>query len=184
MNTLCGLGPKGGPLVACSPRISHLCALTAPSPSPTVPLRAPFLPLQDTFMSRLEFLNPEGLRVDGRRAAEARHFDCKLGRGGARSAAEGHAFVAMGNTQVLAEVHGPRGGGGGAHDRAVLTVQLLPCAFGVGGGGRRGAQRGRGRKEVDLGDRIRQTFEVCPAEALISTVFTAFCSHFDTDRWP
>ena len=51
-----------------------------------------------------DLLNPEGLRIDGRRPNELRRIECKLG---VHSGADGSAFVQMGQTQVLCLVYGP-----------------------------------------------------------------------------
>ena len=53
----------------------------------------------------MELLSPEGLRMDGRRAAELRRLACRLGQ--ARGA-DGSAALQMGNTRVSAGVYGPR----------------------------------------------------------------------------
>ena len=53
---------------------------------------------------RHEFLSPEGLRVDGRRAGEARRIRCRLG---ALPDADGSAYLEQGNTKLLVSVHGP-----------------------------------------------------------------------------
>lgn len=56
-------------------------------------------------MSRVEYLNISGLRVDGRRETEIRRFRAKMG---IFPRADGSALVEMGNTKVFAVVHGPR----------------------------------------------------------------------------
>lgn len=53
---------------------------------------------------KIEFLSPEGLRIDGRRALELRKMVCRLG---VFDQADGSAYVEMGNTKVLATVYGP-----------------------------------------------------------------------------
>ena len=57
-------------------------------------------------MGRAEILNQaSGLRQDGRRINEIRRMVCRVGH---LPAADGSAYVEMGNTKVLAAVYGPR----------------------------------------------------------------------------
>lgn len=56
-------------------------------------------------MANKEYINPEGLRMDGRRPDELRKIRCKLGIF-ARS--DGSAYIEQGNTKVLVAVYGPR----------------------------------------------------------------------------
>ena len=56
-------------------------------------------------MSRVEYINVSGLRVDGRRPREVRRVRCQLGL---FPRADGSALFEQGNTRVLAVVHGPR----------------------------------------------------------------------------
>ena len=56
-------------------------------------------------MHRIEFISPEGLRVDGRRAEELRNIKCKLG---IFKRADGSAYYEQGNTKVLATIYGPK----------------------------------------------------------------------------
>lgn len=56
-------------------------------------------------MSRLEFLTPEGYRIDGRKAEEIRHLQCRIG--GLSSKADGSAMVQLGCTKVVSYVYGP-----------------------------------------------------------------------------
>lgn len=83
---------------------------------------------------RHEFLSPEGLRADGRRQAEIRRFICRLDT--SDSSSDGAAFVAQGNTQVTASVHGPQDPSGSArkmaHDRAVVVCELTMVPFALG----------------------------------------------------
>lgn len=48
-------------------------------------------------MGQTEFVSPEGLRRDGRRAGELRRIRCQIG---VLSDADGSAMFEMGNTQV------------------------------------------------------------------------------------
>lgn len=56
-------------------------------------------------MSRVEYVSPEGLRLDGRRPNEARTMNARMG---ILSNVDGSAIFELGNTRVLATVNGPR----------------------------------------------------------------------------
>lgn len=56
-------------------------------------------------MHRIEYISPEGLRLDGRRPEELRAIKCKLG---IFNKADGSAYFEQGNTKVLATVYGPK----------------------------------------------------------------------------
>lgn len=79
---------------------------------------------------RSEFMSPEGLRIDGRRAAEVRRLRCQLGA----SCADGSAYLEQGNTKVLVLVSGPKEANRvrGAHDRAILNVEYSALPFAAG----------------------------------------------------
>ncbi|XP_004299128.1 PREDICTED: exosome complex component RRP41-like isoform 1 [Fragaria vesca subsp. vesca] len=53
----------------------------------------------------MEFISPEGLRLDGRRPMEMRQIRAEIG---VVSKADGSAMFEMGNTKVIAAVYGPR----------------------------------------------------------------------------
>nr|GFA56678.1 exosome complex component RRP41 homolog [Tanacetum cinerariifolium] len=53
----------------------------------------------------MEFVSPEGLRLDGRRPMEMRQLRAEIGT---VSRADGSAVFEMGNTKVIAAVYGPR----------------------------------------------------------------------------
>jgi exosome complex component RRP41 len=55
-------------------------------------------------MAGIEYLSPEGLRVDGRRPVELRKLECQMGR---CQQADGSVFLEQGNTKVIATVYGP-----------------------------------------------------------------------------
>jgi exosome complex component RRP41 len=55
--------------------------------------------------SKTEFINLSGLRTDGRRRGEVRKLNTRIGL---LERVDGSAFLEMGNTKVLAVVHGPR----------------------------------------------------------------------------
>eukprot|EP00455_Lapot_gusevi_P045404 TRINITY_DN5802_c0_g1_i1.p1 TRINITY_DN5802_c0_g1~~TRINITY_DN5802_c0_g1_i1.p1 ORF type:complete len:266 (+),score=39.68 TRINITY_DN5802_c0_g1_i1:33-800(+) len=107
-------------------------------------------------MSKIEYISPEGLRIDGRRSGEIRKISCKLGY---FPQCDGSAYYEQGNTKVVCSVFGPhevRRRNQAAHDRAVLNCEYAVASF----------SRGE-RKQVSKGDRqskefsliLRQTFE-------------------------
>lgn len=53
----------------------------------------------------MEFVSPEGLRLDGRRPKELRQLKAELG---VLQSADGSATFQMGNTKVMAAVFGPK----------------------------------------------------------------------------
>ncbi len=55
-------------------------------------------------MSRQEWISPEGYRLDGRRAEEVRRLNANIG---VLPGVDGSAFLELGNTKILATVHGP-----------------------------------------------------------------------------
>ena len=122
--------------------------------------------------SRLEFVSPEGLRVDGRRANEVRKVTCQLGL---CSKSDGSALFAMGNSRVLAAVYGPREARTRArvlHDRATICCSCGTASFSaVGERTRREKARrdrnasasasggGGDRASKEVAHMLRQTFE-------------------------
>jgi len=66
----------------------------------------------------MEFISPEGLRIDGRRVNELRKI---RGQVGVFGEADGSAYLEMGNTKALAVVYGPR------------EVSFCPVPFGIFG---------------------------------------------------
>ena len=103
---------------------------------------------------RAEVLSPEGFRVDGRRAGETRRLRIRLGTA---PAADGSAYIELGNTKVLAMVSGPHEASRkGVHDAAMLSVEVstLPFAAGVF------KQQGRtDRGSQEMAAAIRKTLE-------------------------
>lgn len=70
----------------------------------------------------MEYVNVSGLRLDGRRPKEVRRVRARLGL---FSWADGSTLFEMGNTKVLAVVHGPREPARWSdkeHDAAVISV--------------------------------------------------------------
>ena len=79
-----------------------------------------------------EFLSPEGLRIDGRRAGESRRLRCRIGT---LPKSDGSAYVEQGNTKVLACVTGPRDARGlahASHERALITCEFEALPFATG----------------------------------------------------
>lgn len=58
-----------------------------------------------TMSAKVEYISPEGLRIDGRRPDELRKIKCKLG---VLSRADGSAYLEQGNTKVIVAIYGPR----------------------------------------------------------------------------
>lgn len=74
-------------------------------------------------MAKLEYINSEGLRIDGRKADEIRFFGCRMGE--VSSIADGSALIEQGNTKVIAHVYGPVETG--QRKRHLLDSALLSC---------------------------------------------------------
>jgi exosome complex component RRP41 len=114
--------------------------------------KAPF----STGMSRrAEYLSPEGLRIDGRRAAEIRRLRCRMGV----LQADGSAYVEQGNTKVLVSVCGPREMArrkATAHDRASLTVEFSAMPYATG---EHKPQSHGDRSAAELSAAVRRIFE-------------------------
>lgn len=81
-------------------------------------------------MSRHELYSPEGLRTDGRRYNELRHFQCSLGTHA--KAADGSALVEMGTSKVVCTVEGPKEPSSRSRvdtNKTTLTVNLMVSPF-------------------------------------------------------
>lgn len=80
----------------------------------------------------MEYVNDEGLRLDGRRPKDLRRLKCELGT---LPHADGSCVLEMGNTKVLSAVFGPREveiKSQGAHDRALIKVEYSMSNFSTG----------------------------------------------------
>jgi len=107
-------------------------------------------------ISRMEFVNAEGLRLDGRRAKELRRLRCELGT---LAHADGSCVLEMGNTKVLSAVFGPREvelKSQVEHDRAVVKVEFSMSNFSTGDRRKR-SKTDRMAKETSLV--LQQTIE-------------------------
>ena len=80
----------------------------------------------------MEYVSPEGLRLDGRRPAELRRTAVEVG---VLPNADGSAWVAAGNTRVVATVFGPYvppGARSGSSTGADLRCEVSTAAFSTG----------------------------------------------------
>jgi len=107
-------------------------------------------------MSKLEFISPEGLRLDGRRPEELRKIKCKLGL---LSRADGSAYYEQGNTKIMAAIYGPRDvtlKSKQLHDRAIINCEFSIASFSTG----ERKKRSKGdRMSTEFALLLRQTFE-------------------------
>lgn len=107
-------------------------------------------------MSRGEsFLSPEGLRVDGRRAGEARRIRCRLGV----VQADGSAYLEQGNTKLIVSVCGPHEATkrkAAQHDRAFLTCEFVAMPYTTG---EHKPQAHGDRAAAELAAAVRHVFE-------------------------
>lgn len=104
----------------------------------------------------MEFVSPEGLRLDGRRAKELRALSCEFGT---LRNADGSAMFTMGNTKVIATVFGPHEPtvrGQAAHDRAIVRCEYAMAAFSTGERRRRGKND---RRATEITSVIRSALE-------------------------
>lgn len=107
-------------------------------------------------MGRSEFLSPEGMRVDGRRANETRRLRIRMGT---QPHADGSAYLEQGNTKVLVSVRGPHEPSkrkATAHDRATLTCEFVAMPFATG---EHKLQARGDRAAAELSAAIRSIFE-------------------------
>ncbi|XP_047324641.1 exosome complex component RRP41 homolog [Impatiens glandulifera] len=106
----------------------------------------------------MEFVSPEGLRLDGRRPMEMRQIRAELG---AVSKADGSALFEMGNTKVIAAVYGPRevqNRSQANEERALIRCEYSMANFSTGD--RRRKPKGD-RRSTEISLVIRQTMEAC-----------------------
>ncbi|KAK4411474.1 Exosome complex component RRP41 [Sesamum angolense] len=93
----------------------------------------------------MEYVNPEGLRLDGRRPMEMRQLRAEIG---VVSKADGSAVFEMGNTKVIAAVYGPR----------EVRCEYSMANFSTGDRMRK--PKGD-RRSTEISLVIRQTMEAC-----------------------
>ncbi|KAK0585778.1 hypothetical protein LWI29_033924 [Acer saccharum] len=103
----------------------------------------------------MEFVSPEGLRLDGRHPTEMRQLRAEIG---VVSKADGSAMFEMGNTKVIAAVYGPRevqNKGQQINDHA-----LVRCEYSMANFSRRSLEKAKGRS-IEISLVIRQSMEAC-----------------------
>lgn len=103
----------------------------------------------------IEYISPEGLRVDGRRPNEIRKINFKMGL---FSRADGSAYYEQGNTKIICAVYGPREvklKSQAKHDKAIINCEYSMATFSTGE--RKKKRIDRRATEISLV--IRQTFE-------------------------
>ncbi|CAI0453184.1 unnamed protein product [Linum tenue] len=106
----------------------------------------------------MEFVNPEGLRLDGRRPMEMRQLRAEIG---AVARADGSAVFEMGNTKVIAAVYGPRevqNKSQQSNDQALVRCEYTMANFSTGD--RKRKPKGD-RRSTEISLVIRQTMEAC-----------------------
>ncbi|GLJ07444.1 hypothetical protein SUGI_0067340 [Cryptomeria japonica] len=104
----------------------------------------------------MEYISPEGLRVDGRRPLEMRQLHAQVG---VVDKADGSAIFEMGNTKVMAVVYGPRevqNKSQQLHDQALVRCEYSMANFSTGDRVRR--PKGD-RRSTEISLVIRQTME-------------------------
>eukprot|EP00271_Cylindrocystis_brebissonii_P011156 TRINITY_DN2799_c0_g1_i1.p1 TRINITY_DN2799_c0_g1~~TRINITY_DN2799_c0_g1_i1.p1 ORF type:complete len:246 (+),score=54.49 TRINITY_DN2799_c0_g1_i1:431-1168(+) len=105
----------------------------------------------------MEFVSPEGLRLDGRKPLEMRHMRFEIGT---LKGPDGSAYVEMGNTKVAAVVYGPhevKNRRDALLDTALVRCEYSMAAFSTGGERRRRGKGDRRSQEISLV--IKQTLE-------------------------
>ncbi|XP_011627119.1 exosome complex component RRP41 homolog isoform X1 [Amborella trichopoda] len=106
----------------------------------------------------MEYVSPEGLRLDGRRPLEMRQINAEIG---VVVKADGSAVFEMGNTKVIAAVYGPREVQNRSQqlsDQALVRCEYSMANFSTGDRLRR-PKGDRRSSEISLV--IRQTMEAC-----------------------
>ncbi|KAF3793830.1 Exosome complex component RRP41-like protein [Nymphaea thermarum] len=106
----------------------------------------------------MEYVSPEGLRLDGRRAMEMRQLRAEMG---VVAKADGSAAFEMGNTKVIAAVYGPRevqNKSQQVNDQALVRCEYSMANFSTGDRNRR--PKGD-RRSTEISLVIRQTMEEC-----------------------
>eukprot|EP00301_Raphidiophrys_heterophryoidea_P027142 c9510_g1_i1.p1 GENE.c9510_g1_i1~~c9510_g1_i1.p1 ORF type:complete len:249 (+),score=44.04 c9510_g1_i1:33-779(+) len=107
-------------------------------------------------MSRVEYLTPEGLRVDGRRPNEHRRVRSRVG---VLANADGSAYYEQGNTKCIATISGPREAekrSDAEHNKAVVMCDIGMATFSTTE--RRKRSKGD-RRIMEMCFQLRQVFE-------------------------
>ncbi|KAL3737377.1 hypothetical protein ACJRO7_026188 [Eucalyptus globulus] len=100
----------------------------------------------------MEYVSPEGLRIDGRRPMEMRKLQAEIG---VVAKADGSAVFEMGNTKVIAAVYGPR--------EVSIRRSFVRCEYSMANfstGDRMRKPKGD-RRSTEISLVIRQTMEAC-----------------------
>ncbi|KAL3737378.1 hypothetical protein ACJRO7_026188 [Eucalyptus globulus] len=106
----------------------------------------------------MEYVSPEGLRIDGRRPMEMRKLQAEIG---VVAKADGSAVFEMGNTKVIAAVYGPRevqNRSQQLNDQALVRCEYSMANFSTGDRMRK--PKGD-RRSTEISLVIRQTMEAC-----------------------
>ena len=103
----------------------------------------------------MEYVSPEGLRVDGRRPLELRQMRCQFGT---VPEAEGSVTFESGNTKILTSVFGPRDAGKERSEakRGLVSCQVTTAPFSTG---ERRKRSRRDRQTRELAQSIREAFQ-------------------------
>ena len=112
----------------------------------------------------MEYISPEGYRLDGRRTREMRKIEIEIGF---QKTADGSARVRMGNTIVEAMVYGPMEGRMRSKDCAELSVSFSQATFAT----RKRRTRTHDRNMVETGEMLKKMYsEVILTEQLPQTM--------------
>ncbi|OWM70487.1 exosome complex component RRP41 homolog [Punica granatum] len=106
----------------------------------------------------MEYVSPEGLRIDGRRPMEMRKLHAEMG---VVAKADGSAVFVMGNTKVIAAVYGPREVQNRSQqmsDQALVRCEYSMANFSTGDRMRKGKGD---RRSTEISLVVRQTMEAC-----------------------
>jgi exosome complex component RRP41 len=106
-------------------------------------------------MAPVDYLSPEGLRVDGRRAAETRLLRCRMGA--QAGSVDGSCYFEQGNTKVLVSVCGPKEAKRKADGvRGVLHCDVTTVPFATG---EHRPQSHGDRSASEMAAQLRKIFE-------------------------
>ncbi|XWS32082.1 hypothetical protein CRYUN_Cryun23aG0130100 [Craigia yunnanensis] len=119
-----------------------------------------FVKREKKFLSgaKMEYVSPEGLRLDGRRPMEMGQLRAEIGTA---AKADGSAVFEMGNTKVIAVVYGPREVQNRSQqisDQALVRCEYSMANFSTGDHMRK--PKGD-RRSTEISLVIRQTMEAC-----------------------
>ena len=103
----------------------------------------------------MEYVSPEGLRLDGRRPLELRQLRCQFNT---LLQAEGSVTFETGHTKILASVFGPRDAG---RDRSEAKIARVTCqvTYAPFSSGERRRRSRRDRQTRELALIVREAFQ-------------------------